>query len=221
MTLEKTGGLAALICAGTYLFGFAFLIKWLVPLGFGTPTIDAAAVVQFTAQQPGLMVLFNSVIYILNGFALAVLVVALHTSLRVQAPAWAAVTQGIGFIWVGLVLGAGMIANVAVEEVSGLAAADPVGAAELWRILRAVELGLGGGNEIVGGVWILCVSGVAYKSGNFGLLTAGLGSITGLGGALTLIPSIGETAGVVFGLGGILWFVAVGVRLFRTARRPV
>jgi hypothetical protein len=34
MTLQKIGGLAALACAATYLFGFVFLATVLAPVGF-------------------------------------------------------------------------------------------------------------------------------------------------------------------------------------------
>ena len=71
MTLQRTGGLAALVCAATYLFGFAFLVTVLAPLGFGTGDTDASTVVAFIDAQPGLMIVWNTVIYILNAFALA------------------------------------------------------------------------------------------------------------------------------------------------------
>ncbi|AHM05921.1 hypothetical protein roselon_03682 [Roseibacterium elongatum DSM 19469] len=60
-------------------------------------------------------------------------------------PDAAALTGAIGLIWATLVLGAGMIANVAVERTLAVAA-DPEAAAALWQTLHAVELGLGGGN---------------------------------------------------------------------------
>ena len=43
MTLIKTGGIAALICAATYMVGFALLLTLLAPLGYGTDTIDPVA----------------------------------------------------------------------------------------------------------------------------------------------------------------------------------
>ena len=77
MTLERTGGFAGLLCAATYIFGFVFFITTLAPLGFGTQAIDAEAVVSFIQDRPGFLILWNSVIYILNALALAVLLAAL------------------------------------------------------------------------------------------------------------------------------------------------
>lgn len=213
MTLEKIGGLAALVCAATYLFGFAFLMIVLAPLGFGTGDKDTSAVVAFIDEQPGLLIVWNTVIYILNAFALVVLVVALEGRLKMATPDWAAITRATGLIWATLVLGAGMLANVAVEHAASVFATDPIQAAEDWALLSVVEVGLGGGNEIAGGVWILLVSIAGLWGRSLGRVTIGLGLLSGAGGLATLVPAIGDVAGAVFGLGAIAWFIAVGLSL--------
>ena len=217
MTLRIAGGLAALICAATYLFGFAMLVTVLAPLGFGSDEIDVAAVVAFIAERPGVLIAWNTLIYVVNALALAVLVVALCRQIANSRPDAAALTGAIGLIWATLVLGAGMIANVAVERTHALAA-DPAAAASLWQTLHAVELGLGGGNEIAGGAWLLAVSLAGIASGLLGRVTAGIGAISGFAGLVTILPPLGETAGAVFGLGAIAWFVAVGIVLLRGGR---
>ncbi len=215
MSLKQIGGLAAIICAATYLVGFALLVTLLAPLGFGTGEIDTAAVVGFIETRPGILIAWNTVIYVVNALALAVLVVALHARLAPAAPGWAAVTRAFGLIWATLVLGAGMIANVAVERAAGLAASDPAAAAALWEILHAVELGIGGGNEIAGGVWILGVSLAGLRAGALARTPAIVGIATGAGGFATIVPALGDSAGALFGLGAIAWFIAVGVVLIR------
>jgi len=215
MSFQKIGGLAALTCAATYLVGFALLVTVFAPLGYGTNEIDPAAVVRFIEERPGILIAWNTVIYIVNALALAVLVVALYARLAPSAPDWAAVARAFGLIWATLVLGAGMMANVAVESVGQLAATDPTAAAELWEVLHAVELGLGGGNEIAGGVWILTVSLAGLRMGGLAKIPAWIGIATGAGGLATIFPPLGESAGVVFGLGAIAWFVAVGIVLVR------
>lgn len=214
MTFARVGGGAALICAATYLAGFALLVTVLAPLGFGTSRIDPAAVVAFIDARTGVMIAWNTVIYVVNALALAVLVVALADYLA-DLPGWAAVTRAFGLIWAALVLGAGMIANVAVERAAQLFPVDPQTAAEVWSTLHAVELGLGGGNEIAGGVWILCVSIAAGRAGALPRLSNALGGLTGLSGLATVVPAFGDPAGAVFGLGAIAWFIAVGVALTR------
>ncbi|SNT20090.1 hypothetical protein [Tropicimonas sediminicola] len=220
MTLQHSGGIAALLCGATYVAGFALLVTLLAPLGYGTEEIDTHAVAALAAAHPGLLIAWNSTIYIINGLALAVLTVALAERFLPRAPGWSGVSRALGLIWATLVLGAGMVANVAVERTSALHATDPQGAADLWGTLHAIELGLGGGNEIVGGAWILSISiaGLAFRRLPRGVALMGL--LTGLAGLATLVPALGTAAGAGFGLGGIAWFLAVGVALVRDPGPP-
>lgn len=215
MTLTRTGGLAALVCGATYLVGFALLVTLLAPLGFGSSQVDAQAVVAFNDAHPGILTAWNTTIYVVNALALVVLVVALAERQARTAPAWAAVARGLGLVWATLVLGAGMLANVALERAAVLYASDPDLAASQWSTLHAVELGLGGGNEIAGGVWIACVSIAGLRGQSLAMPVAWLGLATGIGGLITVVPAFGDTAGAVFGLGAIAWFLMVGVMLLR------
>lgn len=214
MTLCKAGGLAALTCAGTYLVGFALLLTVLAPLGFGTNEIDPLAVVGFIAERPGVLIGWNTTIYVINALALVVLVIALRQLIAPASPDAAELMAAFGLIWATLVLGAGMIANIAVERAHTLAG-DLQAAASLWEMLHAVELGLGGGNEIAGGVWIVVVSIAGHANRLFSRPTTGLGVLSGCAGFATILPPLGESAGVVFGLGAIVWFLAVGGALLR------
>lgn len=216
MTLTKTGGFAGLLCAATYLFGFALLVSLLAPYGYGTNQLDTAGIAALIDARPGIMIAWNTVIYIVNALALLVLVVALSTRLAPSAPGWAQVAKGAGMIWAALVLGAGMIANTAVERAATLYPTDPAGAAEAWHALHLIELGLGGGNEIAGGFWILTVSIAALRSAVFSRALTGLGIVIGLSGLLTIMPPAGEIAGALFGLGAIVWFIWVGLALLRS-----
>lgn len=215
MTLIKTGGFAALVCALTYIAGFALLLTLLAPLGFGSNQIDAMAVVAFIAEQPHLLIAWNSTIYIANAIALVLLVLAVHDLLRNEAPEWAEASRAFGLIWAALVLGAGMIANVSVETALTLSQTDTEAAAQAWALLHAIELGLGGGNEIAGGVWLLCVGMAALRAGALPRVTALLAALVGAAGLLTVIPALGELSGALFGLGAILWFLLVGLALLR------
>lgn len=213
MILNRAGGLAALTCAATYIVGFALLVTLLAPLGFGTREIDPAAVVAFLHARPGVMIAWNTAIYIVNALALTVLVVALAAGSQPHAPGLAAVSRALGLIWAALVLGAGMVANVAVERAARLFPSDPSAAAELWSVLHAVELGLGGGNEIAGGAWLICASLAGFRAACLPRFVALLGLVTGAAGALTLAPPLGDPAGAIFGLGAIAWFLCAGAVL--------
>ncbi|RED10679.1 hypothetical protein [Pontivivens insulae] len=215
MTMQRFGGVAALICAATYIYGFFVLVTILAPMGFGTNAIDAVEVVRFVQSDTSTLIAFNTTIYIVNALALAVLVTALQAQLRSKTPDLVKVSLVLGTVWVTLVLAAGMIANVAVERALHLAANDFDQAVALWQVLHAVELGLGGGNEIAGAAWIGFVSVAGFLGRNLGRIAVGLGVVTGVSGLLTLIPALGDVAGAVFGLGAIGWFFAIGWVLLR------
>lgn len=219
MTLIRTGGLAAWACAATYGIGFALLVTVLAPLGYGTKEIDIAAVVAFINASPGLLIFWNTTIYIVNALALACLVVALASLVQRGSSAWAELSRALGLIWATLVLGAGMIANVAIERVLTVFPSDPEGAVEIWTVLHAVELGLGGGNEIAGGAWCLCVSLAGQTTRTIPVATNAVGICTGLAGLATLAPPMGDTAGAIFGLGALVWFLLIGLHLVRAPGR--
>lgn len=219
MSLERVAGIAALVCAATYVAGFALLVTLLAPLGYGTAEIDPGAVVEFIDTNPAIMIVWNMTIYVVNALALTILVMGVRSRLIGYAPGWADVTTGFGLIWSALVLGAGMIAIVAVEQSSRLFSADPQAAADLWNTLHMVELGLGGGNEIAGGVWILTVSLGGFASNALNRSTCWLGLIVATSGLATVIPPLGDIAGAIFGLGAIIWFIAAGISLMKTPTR--
>lgn len=218
MKLATLGGWAALTCAATYLIGFALLVTVLAPLGYGSQQIDPAAVVAFNATHPGLLTGWNTVIYIVNAVALVVLVVSVSRALSDAAPTAASLSRAFGLVWATLVLGAGMIANVALEKVGQMAGQDSDAAAQFWEVMHAVELGLGGGNEIAGGVWLLTVGLGGWMGTSLSRLVSGLAIVVGVAGLATIVPVIGDLAGVVFGLGAIAWFLLVGVFLLRRQR---
>ena len=57
-----------------------------------------------------------------------------------------------------------MLANIGMGAVVDLYGRDPAQAATLWRAMSTVEEGLGGGNELAGGLWILLASWAALRT---------------------------------------------------------
>ena len=151
MTMQRIGSFAALTCAGAYIFGFVLLFTIMAEAGFGSGSIDAATAVQFTTKHPAIMIVSKTIIYIVNAIALALVVVALAGRLLSVSADWGRTSLAFGLIWTTLLSGAGMLAYVTTERVLALAPTDFGLAVQTWELLHAVELGLGGGNEIVGG----------------------------------------------------------------------
>lgn len=76
--------------------------------------------------------------------------------------------------------------------------------------------GLGGGNEIVGGIWVLLVSWAALRGARLPRALNYLGVVIGVAGLVTIVPAL-EAVRAIFGLGLIVWFVWVGVVLLRSS----
>lgn len=208
--MQKAGGIASLIEAGTFVFGFALLVTVLAPLFQGE--LDGVAMVRFLREYRGLYYLWNLVIYVLFGFMLIVLALALHERLRSTAGNLMAITTALGLLWAGLVIAAGMVANVGAAVVTELVVKEPTMAATVWVAVDTVLTGLGGGNEVVGGVWVLLLSRVALCNGKLPKALNYLGVVAGAAGVATLVPALTDL-GALFGLGLIVWFVWVGVIL--------
>lgn len=214
--MDRAGGLAALVCAATYIFGFAFLLAVLVPAGFDPGGGDAVTTLDAVAANAGAVTVWYGVIYIVNALALAVLSAALAGRIAGEAPGLGRTAFALGTIWAALVLGAGMVMNVGLSDIIPLHEAGDPAALDLWRTVELIENGLGGGNEVAGAAWAtaLGIAGLAARVLPRSLSILSL--VLGLAGAATLVPALAETAGSIFGLGYILWFLWTGIVLLRT-----
>jgi len=119
-----------------------------------------------------------------------------------------------GLIWAAVVFASGMVFNIGMETVIDLHGKDPTQAESVWLAVNSVALGLGGGNEIVGALWILLLSWAALRAGGLPRVLNYLGVVISVAGLLTLIPAL-ELMGIIFGLGSIVWFVWVGIVMLR------
>ena len=214
--LQKMGGIAALYEAGAYLLGFAL---WIGVLGYSSDLIPAQKVASFV-ENLNLWYFLNLVVYIVAGLFLVVLALALNDRLKTGSPAIMQIATAIGLIWAGVVVASGMIANIGIESVVNLNATDPAQAASVWAAVDLVRDGLGGGNEILGGVWILLVSWAALRSGGFSKVLNYLGFVVGVAGILSAVPALRELASV-FGLTQIIWFIWMGIALLNSENNPV
>ncbi len=157
------------------------------------------------------------------GIVLVPVVLAIGDRLREAHSPLARVASVFGLIWSGVVISTGMITNIAYAAVSDLHGTDPEMASTVWAGLDAVTSGLGRGNGILGGIWILGVSIVALRERLFARWVNYLGAAMGVAGLVTLVLAI-DWVGTVFGLGLIVWFIAVGINLVtdvgRSAEQP-
>jgi hypothetical protein len=215
---QKLGGAAALTAAATFVFGFALFATALSDYTSGDPT--PAESVAFLVDHQTALYVWNLVILIAFGVVLVPLVLALRERLQAGAPGLAAAAAAFGIIWAGLVIAAGMIANIGLGTIADLHEADPAQAAPVWSALDSVQNGLGGGNEIVGGLWVVLISAAGLRTGALPRALNHLGLGAGVAGIATVVPAL-EAAGALFGLGLIVWFAWLGRVMLRDATHRV
>lgn len=206
------GGIAALIEAAAYVVGLGFLFTLLAP----SVGDDPGEVVTFFANNQAIMQTWYLIIYVVFGVFLVVLALALYERLKANSPAMMQTATAFALIWAGLVIASGMVANIGLGNVVDLYGKDPTQAASLWLAISSVQDGLGGGVEIVGGLWVLLVSWAALTAGGLPRVLNYLGVVIGMAGLLSAIPALGEVGGLVFGLGQIVWFVWLGIVMLRS-----
>jgi hypothetical protein len=203
--LQKIGGVAALLEAIIYVSAFIFFgAFWNFPAD-----ADSVQKFAFLADNQVILSIVNLIMYVLFGICLAVLVLALHERLKSNAPTLSQIASVFGVVWVGLVIASGMIANIGLGAVIELSAKEPEQAMTAWRAINSVVEGLGGGNEIVGGLWVLLLSIAALKGNELPKLLNYLGLFIGFAGILTIYPA--DVLTEIFGLGQIVWFAWLGI----------
>jgi hypothetical protein len=210
---QRIGGLAALMAAATFVFGFALFATLLSDYTTGDPTPDES--VAFLVDNQPVLYLWNLVILIVFGVVLVPLVLALYERVEASASMHARAATAFGLIWAGLVFAAGMVGNIGLGTIADLHDTDPAQAEQVWSALDAVQNGLGGGNEIVGGLWVLLISWAALQTSALPRALNYLGMLAGVAGIVTLVPAL-EVVGAVFGLGLIAWFCWVGALMLRS-----
>lgn len=211
--LRRAGGLCALIEAMCYMIGFVMIATALNP--GSADDWSQTQKLEFVLERKAIFQVWNIIIYVVFGVALVVLAAALHQLLNKIVPGIMMVATPFGFIWAGLVIASGMVANVGLDMVADTYSRSVSQAVEAWSVIGTVQEGLGGGVELVGGMWVLLLSLAARRGADvFPKVVVYLGLFVGTAGILTIVPVLGGL-GAVFGLSQIVWFVFIGVILLR------
>jgi hypothetical protein len=216
MNLQKMGGIAALYEAATYVFSMVGYILVVGIVGVADPAKQVALMV----DNQAIMYILNLFGYIVFGIVLVVVVLALYERLKPGSPAMMQIATAIGLIWACIVIASGMISNIGMENVVDLYGTDPVQAATGWLAIGSVTKGLGGGTEILGGLWVLLVSWAALRSGGLPKALNYLGVLISVPAIISIVPGLGELGvsfGGIFGLGQIAWFVWLGIVMLRNS----
>lgn len=208
-TLQKVAGISSLSEAAIYTAAFIYFgFYWAFPYGG-----SAMEQLSYLRENQVSFSVVNLLIYILFGVFLAALVCAIYERLKENSPAIIQVATLFGALWVGLIIASGMIANIGLQFVVQLPSDNPERAIEVWSIVSLIVEALGGGNELVGGVWVLLLSIGALKGDQLSRVLSYLGLFVGMAGISTVYPA--DVLTEIFGLSQIVWFIWLGVSLLK------
>lgn len=203
--LQKIAGVSAIFEALIYIVSFVYFgAFWAYP-SEGTASEKMA----YLAENQFVFSMIYFLMYAVFGIFLAVLVVGLYEKLKLTNDPIVKVGSVFGVVWVVLVIASGMLANIGLSHAINLMDLSSEKAFDMWRMISVLIESLGGGNELVGGLWVLLVSIAALKAEEFPRGLNYLGIIVGVSGIATIYPD--EVFTEIFGITQIIWFVWLGI----------
>ena len=213
MSSNQLAGTASMLMALIYFCAFVYFGAM---VSFPASN-EADVVMAFVTQNVNALWIAYFTIYVVFGVLLAVLVIAiddiLSSSVNQTQNRLLRMGSLFGKIWVCLVIASGMIATIGMSHAVSLTAVSNEEAYRLWGVVSMLVESLGGGNELVGGVWVLLTSITALKQRMFGNIVNYTGCFVGLAGIATIYPA--EVFTEIFGITQIIWFIAIGASLIK------
>jgi hypothetical protein len=208
--LQKIGGASAILEACIYIVAFIVYGGILV---FPAADVSATEKVNFLSENYAVLSILNFLSYVVFGIVLAIFTLAIYERFKNFSPRLSKLTAIFGFTWVVLVIASGMIANIGLQKVVSLLDNDSENAIQIWSSISIITEGLGGGNEIVGGIWVLLISYMGLDQNIFSKPLNLLGIIVGFAGVFTVYPL--EIFTEIFGITQIVWFLWIGIAMIK------
>lgn len=205
--LQKLAGVSAISEGLIYIVAFVYFgAFWSYP-------VDSSPSEKMTylAENQFLFSMMYFLMYVVFGLLLAILVTGLHERLKHTNNPVVTIGSLFGVIWVGLVIASGMISNIGLAHAIDLMDANPDKALDMWIIVSVITESIGGGNELVGGLWVLLISVASMQEGWLPRTLNYLGCFVGIAGIATIYPE--ELFTEIFGVSQIVWFIWLGIFL--------
>ena len=211
-SLQRMAGVSAILEAIIYVSAFIYWgAFWAYPFDG-----NVAQKFSYLSDNQAILHVVNLIMYILWAVLLSVLVIAIYERLKDKSPAITQIATIFGVIWVGLIIASGMISNIGLAAVIKISVLEPEKAMAIYSVIVLIVDGLGGGNEVVGGLWVLLLSIAALKGNDLSKKLNYLGLFVGSAGILTMYPA--EILTEIFGISQILWFLWLGMILLNSKK---
>jgi hypothetical protein len=215
-TLQKVGGISALVCAGTYILAMFLLVTILTPMANESLPFDQF--IAFFLSHQTLVFIWHYSMYLVNGTFLVLLTLALYQQLKIGAPALALTAACFGLLWAGMVFASGFITLYGWEVIGRLSSADPAQASLLRLVVDTITIGIDHSDRFLGCLWVLLTSWAALRSEQLSRPLNFLGLAIGTAGIVSSLAQALNALGYAFGVGVIIWWIWLGVVLLRSSR---
>ena len=215
--LQKMGGISALYLAAAYIVGMIGFLTVVDVSG----VVDPVQKVALMADNLTFLYIMHLIVYVVWGFFMVVLALALYERLKAGSPAIVQTATVFGIFWGCVIIISGMIYISGMQNVVDLYAKVVAQAATVWLAIDSIIEGLAGSNEILGGIWILLISWAALRMGQFPRILNYLGVAVGVAGIISVVPALAEIFIFIFALGQIVWFIWLGIVMLRSKPNAV
>ncbi|MCA9365297.1 hypothetical protein KC723_00200 [Candidatus Kaiserbacteria bacterium] len=204
MTLfKKLATISAVYGGLSYIGGIFVYLQLLKYDSVSTPSEQLAII----GNNPVLVHITTLHIYILFSFGIILLATYLYLKLKDQQPALGLLSLISGVVWSTLLIASGFISmGVTAILMNGTAVSELTFA---WQAIDIVSNALGGGNELIGGVFTGLLSLALYKARYSSLVTSLLGVVVFVGGIISALPYLADVGIGIFVISQILWFFSL------------
>jgi uncharacterized Tic20 family protein len=212
MKNSSTGSYLSFGLALCYVIGFVCLFLFLGPLVEGQLSKDERLAF-FLNNKLGLQ-FWYLIIYVLFGILLIPLISILKTHFKRNI--LNEFGSIVGFIWAAFVIASGFIFTIGIEKISQI----QLDSSDQYVILTSIQIvqdALGGGVDLLGGIWVLCIGLMGLRSDTFHKYFNLYSLLLGAVGILNVLPFFYSLGGV-FGMLQITWFIWLGSLMWRNLR---
>lgn len=211
--LLRSGGIAAIGMALCYV-AMAVIFFGILSMPQG---LDTAGKIQYLQQHHLLVASGYGIGYLLFGVLLAIALQALQQVFANTSLAMATLAERFGNVWLVLMLASGMVALIGLQMVFRLMESDPQQALALYNSANLLTEALGGGIELVGGLWVLLLSISGLQQQRLDKAFHLLGMVVGVLGILTVMHTLPFLKDA-FGVTQLIWFIWLGISLLRATK---
>lgn len=207
--VNKIVGFSALYQGLAYLAGILFFT---LVIPYAT-VADELGRLELLLNKKGLVQLVYGLIYTVFGFVLILLTQSICKKAQNRDALLVPFFTVVGYVWAAFLIASGFIFISGLNTVAGLMGQSPQQALQFWQPINLITEALGGGNELLGGIWLLSVTEMARKRNWWPKWFNYIGFLSGAAAVFSILPILSELLSALFGLGQMIWFFLVGFYL--------